>query len=106
KGENADGVFVSNRGGVRSGLDHSDAAKAKLEPLLAQTPYKVETLKSDGIRVAELVGNAFTTIFVVFGLFSIAAGVLLIFLIFVILAAGRKPGKGMAPGVGGERRPP
>jgi ABC-type antimicrobial peptide transport system permease subunit len=104
KGENADGVFVSNRGGVKSGLDHSDAAKAKLQPVLRETPYKVATLKKDGIRVAELVGNAFTTIFIVFGLFSIAAGVLLIFLIFVMLAAERKPEMGMARAVGAKRR--
>ena len=104
KGQNADGVFISNRGGVKSGLDHSDEAKAKLTPLLRDTPYKVDTLKKDGIRVAELVGNAFTSIFVVFGLFSIAAGVLLIFLIFVMLAAERKPEMGMARAVGAKRR--
>ncbi|MEO8538235.1 MAG: FtsX-like permease family protein [bacterium] len=104
KGENADGVFVSNQGGVKGGLEHSNAAKAKIQPLLRDTPYKVDTLKKDGIRVAQLVGNAFTSIFVVFGLFSIAAGVLLIFLIFVMLAAERKPEMGMARAVGAKRR--
>ena len=104
KADRAESVFVSNRGGVKSGMERSDAAKAKLDLALAGTAYKVETFKQDRIRLAELVGNAFTTIFIVFGLFSIAAGVLLIFLIFVMLAAERKPEMGMARAVGAKRR--
>ncbi|MEO6397187.1 MAG: FtsX-like permease family protein [Tepidiformaceae bacterium] len=100
----ADGVFVSNRGGVKGGIAHSDAAKVKIERALTGSPYKVETFKRDGIRFAELIGNAFTTVFIVFGLFSIAAGVLLIFLIFVMLAAERKPEMGMARAIGAKRR--
>ena len=42
----------------------------------------------------------FVTIFLIFGLFSIAAGVLLIFLIFVMLAAERRSEMGMARAVG------
>jgi len=103
RGANADGVFVSNQGGVKSGIGHSDAATAKIETVLEGTPYKVEPFKKDSIRFAELIGNAFTTIFVVFGLFSIAAGILLIFLIFVMLAAERKPEMGMARAVGAKR---
>ena len=38
------------------------------------------------------------------GLFSIAAGVMLIFLIFVMLAAERKAEMGMARAVGAQRR--
>lgn len=104
RGRNADAVFVSNRGGVKSGLDHSDAAVDKFEPLLKDTPYKITPLKHDLVKFAELIGAAFTTIFVVFGLFSIAAGVLLIFLIFIMLAAERKPEMGMARAVGAKRR--
>ena len=103
KGANADGVFVSNRGDGREGLRHSDRAMAKLEPLLKDTPFKVEAFKKDSVRFAELIGNAFTTVFVVFGLFSIAAGILLIFLIFIMLAAERKPEMGMARAVGAKR---
>ncbi|OAI40808.1 hypothetical protein AYO38_05155 [bacterium SCGC AG-212-C10] len=104
KGNNADGVIVSNRGGVKSGLDHTDAAIAKIEPLLEDTPYKIDPAKQDLVEFAQLFGNAFTAIFIVFGLFSIAAGVLLIFLIFVMLAAERKPEMGMARAVGAKRR--
>lgn len=104
RGDNANAVIVSNRGGVKDGLKHSDAAMDKLEPLLEDTPYQVVALKKELVRFAELVGASFTTVFVVFGLFSIAAGVLLIFLIFVMLAAERKPEMGMARAVGAKRR--
>jgi len=104
KGDNANGVFVSNRGGVKTGMDRSDAVVDKLETAVGDRPYQVEAFKKDAVAFAELLGNAFTTIFVVFGLFSIAAGVLLIFLIFVMLAAERKPEMGMARAVGAKRR--
>ncbi len=104
RGENANAVIVSNRGGVKEGLKHADAVVDKLEPLLEDTPYQVVPLKKELVRFAELIGASFTAIFVVFGLFSIAAGVLLIFLIFVMLAAERKPEMGMARAVGAKRR--
>jgi len=104
RGDNADAVIVSNHGGVKDGMKRTDAVKEKLETQLEGTPYQVVPLKRDLIRFAELIGNAFTSIFVVFGLFSIAAGVLLIFLIFVMLAAERKPEMGMARAVGAKRR--
>lgn len=104
RGDNANAVIVSNRGGVKDGIKYSDTAMDKLEPLLEDTPYQVVALKKELVRFAELIGAAFTTVFVVFGLFSIAAGVLLIFLIFVMLAAERKPEMGMARAVGAKRR--
>lgn len=98
--------FVSTTGGVRGGLDRSDAAEAKLEAYLAEAgkPYAVNAVKKDAIDGARTAGSAFTTIFVIFGLFSIAAGILLIFLIFIMLAAERKPEMGMARAVGAKRR--
>ena len=104
RGDNADAVFISNTGGVKDGMERSDAVMAKFEPLLEDTPYQVVALKADLVEFAELIGAGFTTLFVVFGLFSIAAGVLLIFLIFVMLAAERKPEMGMARAVGAKRR--
>lgn len=104
KGENADAILVTNAGDARSGLKRTDAVVAKLEAALEGTPYRVEPIKQDGIEIAQQVGSVFTTIFVVFGLFSIAAGVLLIFLIFIMLAAERKPEMGIARAVGAKRR--
>ena len=52
---------------------------------------------------AEEAATSSTTFFLVLGLFSIGAGVLLIFMIFVMLAAERKPEMGMARAVGTKR---
>ncbi len=97
-------VVVTNAGGVKEGLERSDVVEEKLNEALAGSPYKVEPLKKDAIEIAKLVGSLFTTIFIIFGLFSIAAGILLIFLIFIMLAAERKPEMGMARAVGAKRR--
>ena len=86
----ADFVAVTNNGTVRGGVALSDSVVAKIEPALVGTPFEIEKSKADAIDDAELLGNVFLTVFVIFGLFSIAAGVLLIFLIFVMLAAERK----------------
>ncbi|MGK2965914.1 MAG: ABC transporter permease [Tepidiformaceae bacterium] len=104
RGDTADGALVSNVGDTRSGLARSDAAVDKIEPLLDDSTYEILAFKKDSIEFAELLGALFLTFFVVFGLFSIAAGVLLIFLIFVMLAAERKPEMGMARAVGAKRR--
>jgi putative ABC transport system permease protein len=64
----------------------------------------VQEVKKDGLALADLIGSIFTSIFVVFGLFSIAAGILLIFLIFVMLAAERRAEMGMARAIGTKRR--
>ncbi len=97
-------VVVTNAGGVKEGLERSDVVEEKLNEALAGSPYKVDPLKKDAIEIAKLVGSLFTTIFIIFGLFSIAAGILLIFLIFIMLAAERKPEMGMARAVGAKRR--
>ncbi|MEJ5220930.1 MAG: FtsX-like permease family protein, partial [Tepidiforma sp.] len=104
RGEVADAVIVSNVGDAHGGLKRSDAVTERLEQLLEGTPYRVVPIKQQLVATAEFVGSAFTAIFVVFGLFSIAAGILLIFLIFVMLAAERKPEIGMARAVGAKRR--
>ena len=63
----------------------------------------VEDVKRDTLDSGELAASAFTTIFIVSGLFGIAAGLILIFLIFVMLAAERKSEMGMARAVGAQR---
>ncbi|MXY37001.1 MAG: ABC transporter permease, partial [Dehalococcoidia bacterium] len=97
-------VVVTNAGGVRDGLERSDVVEEKLNEVIDGTPYEVQPLKKDAIEIAKLVGSVFTTVFIIFGLFSIAAGILLIFLIFIMLAAERKPEMGMARAVGAKRR--
>ncbi|HMO54240.1 MAG TPA: FtsX-like permease family protein [Tepidiformaceae bacterium] len=56
------------------------------------------------IEEAQLTGNIMTTLFLVLGLFSMAAGVMLIFMIFVMLAAERRSEMGIARAVGAQRR--
>ncbi len=59
--------------------------------------------RADTIEAGEATGNQFTTIFLVLGLFSMAAGVILIFMIFVMLAAERRAEMGMMRAVGAQR---
>lgn len=93
-------IAIANAGGVGA----SDAVQNTVNNALQGTPYTTVTVLKDGIHFAELAGNIFTTLFVVLGLFSIAAGILLIFLIFVLLAAERQSEMGMARAVGLRRR--
>jgi putative ABC transport system permease protein len=64
----------------------------------------VDELKQDGLRLAALIGSVFVTFFTIFGSFSIIVGLLLIFLVFVMLAAERSNEMGIARAVGTKRR--
>src|SRR5690606_15801558 len=97
-------LLVTNTGDTRSGLDRSAVVEEKLSAALEGTSLQVTPVKEDAIETAGLLSSFLTAFFVVFGLFSIAAGVLLIFLIFIMLAAERKPEMGMARAVGARRR--
>jgi putative ABC transport system permease protein len=96
-------IYVSNTGGALSGAKYSDEVEERLLTLLEGTGLEVSTDKKETLEAADLAGSALTTMFVGFGLFSIAAGILLIFLIFVMLAAARKSEMGMARAVGTRR---
>jgi putative ABC transport system permease protein len=98
-----DFIGISNRGGVRDGMALSDTVAKKVEAALTNPNLTVEKMKQDTVHMAELLGNVMSTMFLVMGLFSIAAGILLIFMIFVMLAAERKPEMGMARAVGSKR---
>jgi putative ABC transport system permease protein len=97
-------VFVANAGGVRGGLAHSDAVTTELKAALAGQRLGVDPIKRDLIDAAEAAGATFTDLFLIFGLFSIAAGILLIVLIFAMLAAERRAEMGMERAVGTQRR--
>lgn len=68
------------------------------------TRLRVDNTKSDGVKLAEAISTGVTTIFSIFGSFSIMVGMLLIFLVFVLLAAARSTELGMARAVGLKRR--
>jgi putative ABC transport system permease protein len=96
-------VLISNTGGVRDGGKVSDAVTSKLDTALQGTGLGYMPAKKDGVHAAEVFGSIFTGLFIVLGLFSIAAGILLIVLIFTMLAAERRSEMGMARAVGQRR---
>ena len=96
-------VVVENTGDTITGAVHSDAVVAALEPALEGTGLETTPVKQEALTAADGIGTAFSGIFLLFAQFSIAAGILLIFLIFVMLAAERKHELGMARAVGAQR---
>jgi putative ABC transport system permease protein len=97
-------IVVSNAGGPYDGARYSAAVSSRLNSLLGDTNLEVQTVKQLYLFGVELIGSVFTTMFIGIGSFSIAAALLLIFLIFVMLAAERKQEMGMARAVGTRRR--
>ena len=96
-------VLISNRGGTTGGAAHTDEVVTKLDPLAARLGLEVTPVKQDAIDAADEMGASFTAFFTAFGMFSIAAGILLIFLIFVMLAAERRGELGIARAIGTRR---
>ncbi len=96
-------ILVSNSGGLLKGAESTAEVVEALEDVNEELGFEVWELKQDALDEADAVGSAFATIFLVFGNFSIMAGVLLIFLIFVMLAAERKRELGVTRAVGGQR---
>ncbi|HEV2067717.1 MAG TPA: FtsX-like permease family protein [Thermomicrobiales bacterium] len=97
-------VGVSNVGDAEAGLELTDEVVETLEAGLAGEPLGTVAIKQDNVEQAELIANIFVTFFIVFGLFSIGVGILLIVLIFTMLAAERRAEMGMERAVGAQRR--
>ena len=96
-------VLVSNEGDDFGGAALSAKAEALLQPVASELGLEVETVKADALVDADEAGAAFVAFFTTFGTFSIAAGILLIFLIFVMLATERRGELGIARAVGTRR---
>ena len=100
-------ILISNTGGVRDAIELADAAEEELQRAIAVAGLSngLETydVKRDLVESAETIGSVMTTLFLLFGLFSISAGMLLIVMIFVMLAGERKSELGMARAVGTKR---
>src|SRR6266545_3975586 len=96
-------LLISNRGDELSGASLSDEVVHSMKPMLSGYGLEIDTEKQDGLEIADAEGNAFMSMFTTFGTFSIAAGILLIFLIFVMLAAERRGELGIARAVGTRR---
>ncbi|MFL5760128.1 MAG: ABC transporter permease [Thermomicrobiales bacterium] len=96
-------IAISNAGDSRSGVDKTDSVVDALTPALTGQSLGVEKTKANALDDSETFSNIFTGLFLVLGLFSIAAGILLIVLIFTMLAAERRSEMGMARAVGAQR---
>jgi putative ABC transport system permease protein len=96
-------VLISNIGDELSGAELTDEVIAAVNPTLKPFGLEADPVKQDALEQADAEGNAFMTLFTTFGSFSIFAGALLIFLIFVMLAAERRGELGIARAVGTRR---
>ena len=92
-------VFVSNSRGV----SQSNAVVKQLKPTVSPLGLETDKTKQHALKEADKTGAMFMSFFTTFGTFSIAAGILLIFLIFVMLAAERRGELGIARAVGTQR---
>ena len=91
--------IISVDGGVKNDLADIKEVSKQLE----ENGVTVLFTKSELIEIANTVGSIFVTFFLAFGLFSIGAGLMLIFLTFIMLAAERNSEMGMARAIGMKR---
>jgi putative ABC transport system permease protein len=96
-------IMITNRGDSVSGAAYTGLVLAKLDPVLKGSGLEVVPIKQDTLEQAEASGNMFSSIFLLFGQFSIVSGIVLIFLIFVMLAAERKRELGIMRAMGAQR---
>ena len=81
-----------------------DLAKSVFESLGALVEIKVDPIKNRSLQFAEMISSGIVVFFTIFGSFSIIVGLLLIFLVFVMLAASRTTEMGIARAIGTKRR--
>jgi putative ABC transport system permease protein len=96
-------VLVTHRGPAVEGGRYTNKTVDEIQPILSSNNLEADSVKKDAVEGADQRGEIFSTLFVLFGQFSVAAGMLLIFLIFVMLAAERKHELGIARAVGMQR---
>src|SRR5918998_1769946 len=96
-------ILITHRGPAVEGGKYTDTTVDRIDPILSANDLVADPVKKDAIDQADSRGETFSTLFVLFGQFSVAAGMLLIFLIFVMLAAERKHELGIARAVGMQR---
>src|SRR5918993_1801543 len=96
-------VLITHHGPAVEGGKYTDTTVDEIRPVLSANGLEADPVKKEAIDQADSRGETFSTLFVLFGQFSVAAGMLLIFLIFVMLAAERKHELGIARAVGMQR---
>ena len=99
-------VYLSLDGGPIAGgtnEDNTDAALRAFADVRSEFGLDFDDVKDDAIDAADTAGEGIARFFLIFGAFSIMAGILLIALIFVMLAAERKRELGIARAVAAQR---
>jgi putative ABC transport system permease protein len=96
-------IVITNEGNLMGGVEHVDGVLAALSPFGQANELIVASPKQSALKAADEAGSIFSSIFLLFGQFSIIAGILLIFLIFVMLAAERKRELGVTRAIGAQR---
>jgi putative ABC transport system permease protein len=94
-------IFISNTGDAEKGVLLSDESMELLSGAVGG--LVINPVKKDQLEAASSSAETITNLFITFGTFSIASGILLIFLIFSVLAAERKSELGMSRAVGLQR---
>ena len=101
-------IAVTNTGSQVDGAGLSSTVSAFLNTTLTGLPgtsaLSVHEVLQDALNTDATASSSLTTIFLVFGLFSIVAGAMLIIGIFTMLAEERKGEMGMLRAVGVQRR--
>ena len=96
-------IKVTNDGGVVGGEKYCDDVVEEIEDILVDFEYtrlKLKRNKADEVEEGREGISEFTDMFLVFGSFSIIAGVILIVNIFIMLAEERKGEMGISRAVG------
>src|SRR5260221_5205476 len=97
-------VYISLRNpNDPGGVDVSEQVENELRHAIPGDVH-VSEVKEAGVKAAQTADDLFSRIFGLFALFALSIGLLLIFLIFVLLAAERRAEMGMARAIGVQRR--
>ncbi len=97
-------IFISNHNdGSISNADLSDRVANQLGRRIPGNE-RITEIKQIGVQNSQKAEDIFSRIFALFCLFALAIGLLLIFLIFILLAAERRVEMGMARAIGVQRR--
>jgi len=99
-------ILISNRGGVRDGLGYTDDVQSLIDSLdfPSDLDFHLGDIKKRTLDENKENMTIFTDMFLVFGSFSIIAGIILIINIFVMLAEERKSEMGMVRAIGMKRK--
>jgi putative ABC transport system permease protein len=95
-------IYIANAGNGLTGVGYSDTIAYDIENTV-NYELRVSEVKQQGVQLSLQAQDIFGRILTLFTLFSLSIGLLLIFLIFVLLAAERRAELGMARALGMRR---